>query len=391
MKPLRPVALLVLALACSLQALAQAPVARLGELADRPIVNARGAKVADVYDVVIDTEEGRAAYLVVSVGLKVVPIPMPSPELGFTADKVELTMDRARLESSPALDMIALGARYKRGREIVGGKLKDPNGATIAAVKDLMIDTSNGQVASVVVEFDPAKVPGQPGWVALPRASVKHDGADFVATFNVSDMMPAEKAAAEARVRELARAKAVSADRDERATQLIGRKIVDGQGKPVGEIADFGIETASGKMPYVIVNTGAARMALMLPAADMKRAGDEIVLASGAPALVPPPGGAAKRSSEIMAKSLVDYRGKEVGKVRDIVVNLGTGKVHYAVAEFDASWVQGGLLVTVRLPKDDMKIELNALMGAMLFPPTGWPDLNGEQYLANIDNYLRTH
>jgi hypothetical protein len=27
----------------------------------------------------------------------------------------------------------------------------------------------------------------------------------------------------------------------------------------------------------------------------------------------------------------------------------------------------------------------------MLFAPNGWPDLNTDQYLANIDNYLKTH
>jgi sporulation protein YlmC with PRC-barrel domain len=391
MKPKHLAALFVLALAGSLQALAQAPSVRLGELGDRAVVDARGAKIADIYDVVIDTEEGRAAYLVVSAGMKVVPIAMPSPELAFTADKVELNTTRAKLESLPALDMSALGPRYKRGRDIVGGKLKDQQGGAIGTVKDIIIGLNDGTVANVVVEFDPAKVPGQKGWVALPRSSVKHDGADFVATFNLEDMMPAEKAAAEARAREIARAKAVTVDRDERASQLIGRKIVDAQGKPVGEIADFAIDAAGDRLPYAIVNTGAARLALLLPSKDMKRAGDEVVLAAGASGLVPPPAGATRRASEILGKTLVDYRGKDVGKVRDIVVNLGSGKVHYAVAEFDASWVQGGHLVTVRLPKEDMKVELNALMGAMLFPPNGWPDLNGEQYLANIDNYLKTH
>ena len=391
MKLKRLFPLLLALLGAALPAFAQAPTARLGELGERPVVDARGAKIADIYDVVVDTEEGRAAYLVVSVGMKVIPIAIPSTELGFTADKVELTMDRARLESAPALDMSALGPRYKRGRDIVGGKLKDQKGATIAAVKDLVINLTDGQIANVVVEFDP-KAWDQKGWVALPRSSVRHDGADFVATFSLDDMRPASQAAAEARAREIARAKAVSVDRDERMSQLVGRKLVDPQGKALGDIADFAIDPATGRIPYVMVNAGGSPLALALPSADIKRAGDEIVLAAGAAALAPPPTGAsAKRASEVMKRALVDFRGKEVGRLRDLVVNLGTGKVHYAVAEFDAAWVQGGHLVTVRLPKDDMKVELNALMGAMLFPPNGWPDLNNEQYLANIDNYLKTH
>jgi hypothetical protein len=91
-----------------------------------------------------------------------------------------------------------------------------------------------------------------------------------------------------------------------------------------------------------------------------------------------------------MKKTLVDARGKDVGRVRDLVVNLGSAKVHYAVAEFDGAWVSPGHLVTVRLPKDDGKVELNQLMGAMIFEPKSWPaaDLNNEQYLGNIDKYL---
>jgi hypothetical protein len=40
------------------------------------------------------------------------------------------------------------------------------------------------------------------------------------------------------------------------------------------------------------------------------------------------------------------------------------------------------------MPRDDMKIELNALMGAMIFQQGAWPDINTPQFLANIDAYL---
>jgi hypothetical protein len=71
----------VLLLSMALPAFGQAPSApvRLGEFDDRPVVDASGAKIADVYDVVVDTEEARAAYVVFSVGMKVVPVAMPSP------------------------------------------------------------------------------------------------------------------------------------------------------------------------------------------------------------------------------------------------------------------------------------------------------------------------
>ena len=107
-----------------------------------------------------------------------------------------------------------------------------------------------------------------------------------------------------------------------------------------------------------------------------------------APRSAPRPSPRAKAPERLTKRNLVDYRGKEVGRLRDVVINLGTGKVHYAVAEFEASWVAAGHLVTVRMPRDDMKVELNALMGAMIFDQKAWPDLNNPQFLANIDAYL---
>ena len=59
-----------------------------------------------------------------------------------------------------------------------------------------------------------------------------------------------------------------------------------------------------------------------------------------------------------------------------------------AIAEFDPSWVAAGNIVTVRVPKDDMKVELNALMGAMIFQNNAWPDINHPQFISNIDAYL---
>ncbi len=369
---------------------AAGPTSQLTQLGDRFIVDASGAKLADLYDVVIDTEEGRVPYLVVSVGMRVVPIAVPSPDVVASGDKVMARMDRARLESTPSLDMTALGARYKRGRDMLGGELRDQAGKKLGEVKDLVIGLVDGTIANVVIAFDP-KVWEQQGWVALPRSSVTPQGRDFVATFNMDDMRPASQAAAEQRARELARAKAVSVDRDERMSALVGRKVVDPQGKPLGELTDLGIDPNTGKILYAMVNAGGTPLAIALPSPQLKRAGDEIVLESGAAGLAPPPSSAsARRASEVMKKTLVDPRGKEVGRVRDLVVNLGKGTVHYAVAEFDGAWVAPGNLVTVRAPKEDGKVELNALMGAMIFDPAGWKgaDLNNEQYLANIDKYL---
>lgn len=386
----RMILALLAALAAPLGAAAQpAATVRLLELSERPVVDAGGAKIADVYDVVVDTNEGRAAYLVVSVGMKVVPVPLPSPNVSIQADKVVLTIGRSQLERTPALDMAALGPSYKRGRDILGADLKDKSGVDIGDVKDLVLNAADGVIANVVIAFDP-KAWDQPGWVALPRTSVRHEGRDFVATFNLDDMRPASQARAEAARIEAANAEAARIDRDERMSQLVGRDIVDTQGKPVAKIADFAVDPAAARILYMMVTLpSGAPSALALPSRELTRNGDAIVVAAGASVFAPPPTSAGgKRLGDLLKRNLVDYRDKEVGRVRDVVVNLGTGKVHYAVGEFESSWVAPGHLVTIRVPGNDMKVELNALMGAMIFDQNAWPDLNNPQFIANIDAYL---
>jgi sporulation protein YlmC with PRC-barrel domain len=372
----------------ALPALGQAPAqpVRLGEFDDRPVVDASGNKIAEVYDVVIDTEEARVAYIVLSVGMKVVPLPMPSTEMVFTDKRIELSMPRGRLESMPALDMAALGPRYKRGRDFQGNPLKDPNGVLLGEVKDLMFDLSTGSVSSLVVQFDP-KVRPEPGWVALPRSSVKVEGGVYVATFKLEDMRPEAQARAEQQRFDAARAAASTVDRDERFTDLKGRSLLDPQGKVLGQIVDVVTDAAGTKALHALVDAGGSASSVALPLQGATRNGANYVLPSGAAALAPAPAGG-KRLSEQIGKGLVDPRGKEVGKVREMVVNLGNGKVHYAVAEFEPAWIAAGYLVPIKVPGDDRKIDLNALTGSLIFEGARWPDINNPNFISGMDAYL---
>ena len=372
-------------LAAALPALGQAPSqpVRVGEFDDRPVVDASGNKIADVYDVVVDTDEARVAYIVFSVGLKVVPIEMPSTNMVLAPNRVELALSRSRLESMPALDMGALGSRYKRGRDFQGNQLKDPKGQLLGEIKDLMFDMGTGKLTALVVAFDP-KVRPEPGWVALPRESVKFEGGVYVATFNLEDMRPASQAAAEQKRYDEARALATQLNRDDRFTELKGRKFNDAQGKPVGELADIAYD-ASGKAYAIVAMAAGGQSALALPAQGLTRDGSAY---SAPPTAFSSPPAGLKRVSEAIGKTLIDPRDKEVGRVRDVVVNLGTGKVRYAVAEFEPAWIAAGYLVPIKLPGEDRKIELNALTGSMIFEAARWPDINNPQFIANMDAYL---
>jgi sporulation protein YlmC with PRC-barrel domain len=388
MKLSRLAAAATLLMAAALPVLGQAPApVRLGELDDRPVVDANGARIAEVYDVVVDMEEARAAYLVFSVGLKVVPVAMPSPEMAFAKERIELATSRSRLEGMPALDMAALGPRYKRGRDVVGTQLKDPKGQLLGDVKDLMIDLTSGSIAAIVVAFDP-KVREDKGWVAIPRESLRYESGGYVATFNLEDMRPEAQARAEQRRFEAAQAAAMTVDRDERFTELKGRKLTDAQGKALGELVDVVSDAASQKALYALVSVaGGATSSIALPVQGMTRSGDAYVVPAGAAALAPPAGGG-KRVSELIGKTLVDSRDKEVGKVRDVVVNLAGARVRYAVAEFEPAWIAAGYLVPIKVPGEDRKIELNALTGSMIFEGSRWPDINNPQFIANMDAYL---
>ena len=388
MKLSRLFASFVFVFSTALPALGQAPSppVRLGELDDRPVVDASGAKIADVYDIIIDTEEARAAYIVFSVGMKVIPLAMPSTEMVFTKDRIELAFPRGRLEGMPALDMASLGPRYKRGRDLAGTPLKDPNGVLLGEVKDFMIDVANGVVAAVVVAFDP-KVRQEKGWTAIPRESVRYQSGGYVATFKLDDMRPEAQARAEQQRFEAARAAAATVDRDERLTELKGRSLIDPQGKVLGQIVDVVTDAAGTKALYAMVDAGGSASSVALPLKGATRNGANYVLPSGAAALAPAPGGG-KRLSEQIGKSLVDPRGKEVGKVREMVVNLANGKVRYAVAEFEPAWIAAGYLVPIKVPGDERKVDLNALTGSMIFEAARWPDINHPQFIANMDAYL---
>jgi sporulation protein YlmC with PRC-barrel domain len=372
----------------ALPALGQAPTqpVRVGEFDDRPVVDSSGSKVADVYDVVVDTEEARVAYIVFSVGMKVVPLPMPSTDMVFTDKRIELSMPRGRLESMPALDMAALGPRYKRGRNFQGNPLKDPNGVLLAEVKDLMFDLSSGSITALVVEFD-KKVRPEPGWVALPRSSVKVEGGVYVATFKLDDMRPEAQARAEQQRFDTARAAALTVDRDERFTELKGRSFLDPQGKVLGQIVDVVTDAAGTRALHALVDAGGSVSSVALPLQGATRNGTNYVLPTGAAALAPAPGGG-KRLSEQIGKGLVDSRGKDVGKVRDMVVNLASGKVRYAVAEFEPAWIAAGYLVPIKVPGEDRKIDLAALTGSMIFEGARWPDINNPQFISNMDAYI---
>jgi sporulation protein YlmC with PRC-barrel domain len=168
---------------------------------------------------------------------------------------------------------------------------------------------------------------------------------------------------------------------DMRVSELLGRELVDRHGRAVGEIRDLIVDTREGGMAYAVVPAGEylgmddriVEIPLARIAVGMD---DQLVLGANSAELRtfrmyfeqswpdysragPPMGEVGRtadgprfhRASRLLDADLRDYSGADVGDVEDVVVNLDSGMVRYAVVEFDPSWFEHARLVAVPLRK----------------------------------------
>jgi len=168
------------------------------------------------------------------------------------------------------------------------------------------------------------------------------------------------------------------------------------------------VDMGSRRMTHALISlapAGAAprRVELAFPAAGLDwepgkltYIGDMSKLPSaGAPSAQRPQG--VIRATELLKAKVADDTGQEVGSLEDVVVNLRSGQVHFAVAKFTPNWIQAGMLVGIPLrplkPLEDdkglaMKFGLNELNKAYIFDGRQWPDLNDPQVRALISGYM---
>lgn len=105
-----------------------------------------------------------------------------------------------------------------------------------------------------------------------------------------------------------------------------------------------------------------------------------------------------QRVSDVLGMDVVDRTGDEVGEIEDIVINLSTGSVHYAVLEFDRAWNPVDKLVALPLsslqPKagsNDLTITVtrDQLANAPSFDARSWPNLNDRQFRDRVAGFGR--
>lgn len=387
-------------------ALAQQPV-QASQLLGKPVAGGDGKDVGALHDLIIDTKEGRIAYAVVIVGMKLVAVPVAA---GAGGDRIAVGSTLQALRGEPGFSETTYPdfnagepdgegkVRYRALRRMLDTDLKSLDGKDVGDVKDLLVTLEDAAVRNVVVEFDRTWYDKE-GWVALPPQSVLHRGDEVVANFVPDHVRTAaearaarEKAEAE---RKAAEAAARNLDHDVRASRVIGRKVVDAQGAGIGKIEDLLVELATGRLTHAVVATQGGSRALPLPAPGAFRHGEAIAIDPRKLVAPPAADGRLRRASRLLDTELEDHAGEDVGDVRELIVNLGTGRLRYAVAQFIPAWVAAGKVVALPLRevredggKPVMRSGLHQLQGALIFDDKAWPDLDHPQYRAYMDQYL---
>lgn len=229
---------------------------------------------------------------------------------------------------------------------------------------------------------------------------------------------------------------AMAAGRNVRASKLIGMDVRNAQGERLGEIKDLIVDAGNDRVHYAILSFGGFlgvgdklfaypirmfsptgdgdKLVLNVEKARLKgapgfekdrypdwaRYGEEVERYHGATVAVKPmPNAVLRRASELIGKDVNDRNGKDLGEIDDIIVNMRTGAVPYAVLEFDQSWNLNDKLLPVPLRAMDlstgrqdlvMHVDKERLDTAKAFDQRRWPDINDPKYVAEVRQNLAT-
>lgn len=222
--------------------------------------------------------------------------------------------------------------------------------------------------------------------------------------------------------------------RDMRASKVIGMKVRNPQDESLGKIDELIVDVTNERVAYAVLAFGGALgmgeklfaypVSLFQPASGRT---DELVLNIDKDKLKSSPGFERKnwpdwntgsyrqdveryfgnrsmpnqqlaRASELIGKNVDDRNGKHAGELKDLVVNLGSGKVHYAVLDFDKKWSLNDKLLPLSLKsftfpeKRSKELTLNVARNDLDmsygFDSNKWPDVGDPSYQRDIDRHL---
>jgi sporulation protein YlmC with PRC-barrel domain len=305
-----------------------------------------------------------------------------------------------------------------RMSDLIGMDVRNARGENLGDIKDLVVDTDSGRVQYAVVGIGGFLGIGEK-LSAFPMSAFKiaqnvtrtgtasgdrvmdNDGVKGDKGPIGSDRTPAERAAQ-------GRAGVVDNDGVKGDKGPIGS---DRTTTPADRTAATAPATTTGSMlggrgnagMHMVLNADPQRMK-KAPNFDKDQWPDwndskyrgEVDRAAG---VTTPAGKGARlvRASTLMDADIRDAQSKNVGEIEDLVVDVRSGQVHYAVIDFDRAWTPDDKLVAVpmkALRPMGAKGELvfngdrSRIERAPAFDKGKWPDLNGGTYRSNVDRYL---
>jgi len=168
---------------------------RLSQLVGKEVRNAQGEDLGEISDVVIDVNNERVHYAILSfggmlgMGEKKFAYPMRTLSVSPTAEQVVLNVPKERLERAPGFeeasepswgmddpyrrdvdqyfgDMVKVEAQpntlLRRASTLMDADVNDARGEDIGDIEDVIVNTADGSVKFAVVAFDP-------GWTEPER------------------------------------------------------------------------------------------------------------------------------------------------------------------------------------------------------------------------------
>ncbi len=278
----------------------------------------------------------------------------------------------------------AQSIRDVRLSDLIGMDVRNARGENLGDVQDVVVDAENGRVSYVVV--------GIGGFLGIGEKL----SAFPMSAFKVSQASPRGSAT---------NGRTASGDR------VADNDGVPGDKGPIG--SDRAATPSDGTANRALSGRGLGGLHLVLDADPqrLKRAPNfdrnqwpdwndskyrgEVDRAAGAT-------GAAKvgrllRGSQLVDADIRDGRNADVGEVEDLVVDVRTGMVRYAVVDFDRAWTPDDKLVAVPMKalrpsgeKGELVFagERSQIAGAPSFDKGKWPDLNAGTFRAEVDRYV---
>ena len=222
-----------------------------------------------------------------------------------------------------------------------------------------------------------------------------------------------------------------------RASQLMGKNVENPQGENLGEIKDLVIDVNNERVFYAIAEFGGFlglgeklfdypvrsfnqtsadtdKLVLNVDKDNLKAVpgfardswpdwltyGKQVDKYHGETVkLKPVPNQKLVRASELIGKDVDDRAGKDMGEIDDMVVNMNSGRIHYAVFEFDQSWNLNDKLISLPLRAFNyvagdqdliLNIDKESIDTKRAYQKDRWPEINDQNYRVETDRYLGT-